>query len=146
MKVRPAILIIENDSVLLMQYRYGHTDVYNLPGGNPDPNETLSETLIRELEEELLIKIEVEKLVLMGEVLSSTQGRADVLHCVFAGKIVSGIPTLNPDQTSAIALVWKPIAALDTLAMYPQVGVELKNIIFQNTDNQYIGTIKQVWY
>ena len=36
MKVRPSVVIVENNCVLLMRYRYGQTDVYNLPGGNVD--------------------------------------------------------------------------------------------------------------
>ena len=34
MIVRPAICIVENEKILTMRYRYGNTDVFNLPGGN----------------------------------------------------------------------------------------------------------------
>lgn len=53
MKVRPSIAIVENNNLLLMLYKYSNTDVYNLPGGNVDKGETLSETVVRELMEEL---------------------------------------------------------------------------------------------
>jgi 8-oxo-dGTP diphosphatase len=146
MKVRPALFILENDKALLMQYRYGETDVYNLPGGNPDPTETLVQTLVREMEEEMGITVTVGKLILIGEVLMQDSSKEDVLHCVFEGKILEGIPVLNPAQTSAKAIVWKAIDEIYPLAMYPQVGEQLQNILSQKSDNQYIGKINQVWY
>jgi hypothetical protein len=37
MKVRPSVAIIENNHLLLMRYEYGNAHVFNLPGGNTDP-------------------------------------------------------------------------------------------------------------
>lgn len=145
MKVRPSVLVIENQHVLLMQYFYGGTDVYNLPGGNPDPGETLEQTLIRELQEEMGIEIEIGKMLLTGEVILPQQ-KNDVLHVVFAGEIIGGIPILNPSETSAKALVWKPITEIQHLEMYPNVGSELQRILFEGNGGQYIGRIRQKWH
>ncbi|MEY4541233.1 MAG: hypothetical protein RLZZ306_2990, partial [Bacteroidota bacterium] len=68
MKVRPSIAIVENNHLLLMRYQYGNTDVYNLPGGNVDKGETITETVVRELMEELGIEVEVETMILSGDV------------------------------------------------------------------------------
>jgi 8-oxo-dGTP diphosphatase len=141
MKVRPSVVIIENDCVLLMRYRYGQTDVYNLPGGNVDKGETLSQTVVRELQEELGVEIAVEKMLLLGEVLMP-EPKKDVLHCVFLGKIMKGKPILNPEHTSALEIVWKPIDALKDLDMYPNVGAYLQ----ESADFQYIGRVEQEWY
>jgi 8-oxo-dGTP diphosphatase len=145
MTVRPAVALVERGHILLMQYRYGETDVYNLPGGNPDPNETLTQTVERELEEELGVTVEVGKMILTGEVLRP-EAKKDVLHCVFGGEIISGIPEINPEQTSAKAIVWMPLSQLHTLAMYPQVGEELQAFFRNELDSPYIGKIKQQWY
>ena len=67
MKVRPSIAIVENNHLLLMQYRYGNTDVYNLPGGNVDKGETLSETVVRELMEELGVEVNLETMIFPEE-------------------------------------------------------------------------------
>ena len=82
MKVRPSVAIIENEKVLLMRYRYGETDVYNLPGGNVDAGETLEQTLVRELQEELGIQISVGEMLLAGEVILPQQ-KTDVLPLLF---------------------------------------------------------------
>ena len=145
MKVRPSVVIIENNCVLLMRYRYGQTDVYNLPGGNVDKSETLAQTVVRELQEELGIGIAVEKMILTGEVLMPAP-KNDVLHCVFLAKITQGKPTLNSVETSALEVVWKPINTLKDLDMYPNVGAELENFFLEGVGFQYVGKVEQEWY
>jgi 8-oxo-dGTP diphosphatase len=145
MKIRPSVAIIENNHILLMQYHYGEIDVFNLPGGKPDPNELLSQTLERELQEELCIDIEVGKMLLIGEVHIPTH-KNDMLHCVFLGSIIGGIPRINPFETSALAVVWKPINELDQLAMYPHVGIELQEFLSGMRTTPYIGKINQEWH
>jgi 8-oxo-dGTP diphosphatase len=145
MKVRPSVVIIENDCVLLMRYRYGQTDVYNLPGGNVDKGETLAQTVVRELQEELGIEIAVKKMILAGEVLMP-EPKKDVLHCVFLAKIIEGKPILNLMETSALEVVWKPIKELSSLDMYPNVGADLQKILLEDVDFQYVGRVGQAWY
>lgn len=145
MKVRPSVVIIENDCVLLMLYRYGQTDVYSLPGGNVDKGETLAQTVVRELQEELGIEIAVEKLILTGEVLMP-EPKKDVLHCIFLAKITQGKPTLNPIETSALEVVWKPINTLKDLDMYPNIGAELERILLEDAGFQYVERVRQGWY
>jgi 8-oxo-dGTP diphosphatase len=141
MKVRPSIAIIENNQILLMQYRYGDTDVYNLPGGNVDKGETLMQTVVRELMEELGIEVEVGQMILSGDVIMP-EGKEDVLHCVFEGKIIVGKPVLNPKETSALEAVWKPLVDLHELEMYPNVG----KYLFKSLNFQYVEKIYQTWW
>jgi 8-oxo-dGTP pyrophosphatase MutT (NUDIX family) len=145
MKVRPSIAIIENNHLLLMQYRYGTTDVYNLPGGNVDIGETLAETVVRELMEELGIEVALGTMILSGDVIMS-EGKEDVLHCVFEGNILAGKPVLNPKETSALAVVWMPLLDLHTLEMYPNVGAELQRFFKKGGSLDYIGKIGQKWF
>ncbi len=145
MKVRPSIAIIENNNILLMRYRYGNTDVYNLPGGNVDKGEILTETIIRELREELGIEVEVGEMILCGDVIMP-EGKEDVLHGVFEGKIITGKPTLNPKETSALAVVWLPLVDLQNLEMYPNVGAELQRFFLKRQRIDYMGKVGQKWF
>jgi 8-oxo-dGTP pyrophosphatase MutT (NUDIX family) len=146
MKVRPSVALIEGDKILLMRYRYGDADVFNLPGGNTDPGETLVQTLQRELVEELGIEIAVEELLLTGEVILSQQ-KTDVLHCVFRAKIIQGIPILNPIETSSLEVLWKNIDELDQLEMYPNVGSDLQTRLYTSDKlSAYVGKILQRWH
>jgi len=145
MKVRPSIAIVENNNLLLMRYHYGNTDVYNLPGGNVDKGESLTETVVRELMEELNTVVEVETMILSGDVIMP-EGKEDVLHCVFEGKILTGNPILNPKETSALAVVWMPLADLHELEIYPNVGVELQRFFLKGQRINYIEKIGQKWF
>lgn len=145
MKVRPAILLRRTNRVLLLHYRYGGTDVYGLPGGNPDIGETLSEALTRELFEELNLTVRVGPLILMGEVILPEK-RESVLHCIFEGEITSGEPEINPAATSALNFVWKPLHELPPLNLYPNVGTALTNYLGGRLPGTYIGQIAQEWF
>jgi 8-oxo-dGTP diphosphatase len=140
MKVRPAALIEVNNHVLLMRYRYSESDVFALPGGNPDRGEALTQTLERELREELGVEIEVGRMVLMGEV-SVTERKEDVLHVVFLARVVAGIPSLNANETTANELVWKPLQTLSDLNLYPNIGSQLLTL-----NEPYVGIIKQPFF
>lgn len=145
MKVRPSIAIIKNNHLLLMRYRYGNTDTYNLPGGNVDKGETLTETVVRELMEELGIEVDLEVMILSGDVIMA-EGKEDILHCVFEGKILAGNPVLNPAETSALAVVWMPLVDLHELDMYPNVGAQLQRFFLKGRVINYMGKIGQKWF
>ena len=145
MKVRPSIAIFKDSHLLLMRYHYGNTDVYNLPGGNVDKGETLTETVVRELMEELGIEVDLESMILSGDVIMPEE-KEDVLHCVFKGRILTGKPILNPKETSALAVVWMPIEDLHELEMYPNVGAELQRFYLKGRGINYMGKIGQKWF
>ena len=111
MRCRPALILVERNHILLMKYQYGNEFVYNLPGGNPDPGETLAETIVRECQEELNIEVEVGNLLMVGDILPS-ENREPSVHILFEGKIISGIPVLQPEQTTALELVWVSISEI----------------------------------
>jgi 8-oxo-dGTP diphosphatase len=144
-KIRPAILIKENDKILTMQYRYGNEDVFNLPGGNLEFGEKMVDALKREMEEELGIEVRVGSLILIGEIHFPEQKKHS-LHCIFEGKIMAGTPTLNPEHTSAQNIRWLALHELPSLNLYPNVS---KNLILwqnQSLESPYIGKINQQWF
>lgn len=145
MFVRPSVIILENDEILLMKYKYSENMVFALPGGNPDPSETLRETLVRELKEELQIDIEPGKMVLAGEVIVADKS---TLHCIFLARITSGNPVLNPRHTSALAVEWINVSKTANLNLYPNIGVYLGKLLKENSTSQnpYVGLIKQNWF
>jgi 8-oxo-dGTP diphosphatase len=142
MKVRPAVVIVKEETVLTMRYVYGEKEVYALPGGNPDPDECLPEALRRELMEELGVTVEIGEMVLCGEVLWGEM-RKETLHMVFSAKIANGIPKLNPQETTALEIVWLPFNELEQRLMYPNVGKDLLRYLNGNLKSAYVGVIDQ---
>jgi 8-oxo-dGTP diphosphatase len=144
MRCRPALVLIENNHLLVMKYQYGDHFIYNLPGGNPDPGELLSETIARECMEELSIDVEVGEMLLMGQVSGSEQ-RDDVLHILFEGELLAGIPELQVEETSAMEVLWMPLDQIAQVTMYPNVGENLLDLLLTQQKGKYIGTIQQPW-
>ncbi len=130
-----------------MHYRYGEADVFALPGGNPDRGETLDQTIIRELQEELGVIATVQEEAFFGEMLLSKRAD-DVLHIVFWAKIQDGTPELNPAETSALALRWVPVDdELEKLNLYPNVGAEIYRVVHLTAAPLgYIGRIEQQYF
>ena len=144
MRCRPALVLLENNHLLVMKYQYGDHFIYNLPGGNPDPGELLSETIARECMEELGIDVEVGQMLLMGQV-SGTENRDDVLHILFEGELIGGIPELQVGETNAQEVLWLPINQLSQVTMYPNIGMELTDLLITQQKGKYVGAIQQPW-
>lgn len=149
MKVRPSALIWRQQAnqteILLMRYNYGGQDVFALPGGNPDRNETLPQTIIREIREELGVSVDVGEMILAGEMLLS-QRNDDVLHIVFAARNLQGEPNLNPAETTALNLVWIPVSEVDKLNLYPNIGARIQPWFNSATYLGYVGRIEQQYF
>lgn len=149
MKVRPAALIWrQNDDqteVLLMRYQYGGQDVFALPGGNCDRGETLPQTVMRELREELNVSADIGEMILAGEMLLSERSD-DVLHVVFATRNLQGELTLNPAETTALELIWVPVVGLDQLNLYPNIGAKIQPWFSSATYLGYVGRIEQRYF
>ena len=144
MRCRPAVVIIENSHLLLMKYQYGDQSIYNFPGGNVENEELLHETLVRECQEELGIEVELGNLLCMGQVLSN-ENRNGALHVLFEGKIVSGLPILQPTETTAIDLVWWPVGQLSEIVLYPNVGDVVQDYLITGKSAGFLGEINQLW-
>ena len=97
--------IIRGDRVLLTQRARGPANgVWTMPGGVVEAGETLSEALVREIDEETKIKIEPVALAGHREVMvRDASGRAErhfVIMC-FASRWISGEPDLNEELADA---------------------------------------------
>lgn len=145
MNIRPAILIIQDNKILTMQYRYGDADVFNLPGGNVEFGETMSDTLAREMGEELNLQVAVGEMITIGEVFFPEK-KKHTLHAIFKGEIIEGEPTINPSETSALNIKWIDIQQLSNINLYPNISDSILKYLNNQLDNPYIGQINQQWF
>ncbi|HSZ25266.1 MAG TPA: NUDIX hydrolase [Cytophagaceae bacterium] len=147
MRIRPAIVLEENSNIMLMRYSYSGKDVYQFPGGNTEGIESLEQTLIRELQEELNLPVAVHKLLCTAEVINSQKQQA-TLHCLFSGAIQNSFsPVINKMETSALEVVWMKLSKLDQLNLYPAVGIYIKELFSKKRDDFcHLGVIEQPWF
>ncbi len=142
MKVRPSAVIIKDDCILTLRYNYQSTDVFALPGGNPDPGENLTEALSRELQEEMGITVKICNLMVCGDVIWN-EIQKETHHTVFIAQIITGIPKLNPKETTALDIHWLPISELSNHLLYPNFGKEITNCIQNKKTLGYLGRANQ---
>jgi hypothetical protein len=83
-------------------------------------------------------------MLLMGQV-SGTELRDDVLHILFEGAIIGGIPALQAEETNALEVLWIPLEEMNQITMYPNIGIELLDLLFTQQKGKYIGAIQQPW-
>ncbi|GAA0358389.1 NUDIX domain-containing protein [Caldalkalibacillus horti] len=132
-RVRCTGLIIENDSVLLVEYDDNGIH-YNLPGGGLEQGETVKEGVAREVLEETTAEVTVGPLALVYEMAPHNQSgeyREEAphgIHLIFECKLKEGsTPQLpiEPDLHQT-AVKWVPLHDLDSILLFPNIKNEIK--------------------
>ncbi len=143
MVIRPSGVVVQDDQLLVMCYRYGGRDRFNLPGGNLEPGEEPTVCLLREFAEELDLEIGIGDLLFCAETVAAER---NVLHLVFQVTTVSGTPCLNPAQTRAVQARWLPIDAVATAPLYPGIAPDLAARLRGERAPCYLGRLHQEWF
>ncbi|MGG0177378.1 NUDIX domain-containing protein [Gottfriedia acidiceleris] len=135
-RVRACALIVENDSVLLIQFTDEDGIHYNLPAGGTEPGETIIEAVKREAFEEAGVDVEVGELVFVSENAPHLTGHrihglSLMFHChIKENSIPMMPPNPDPNQTD---VKWIPINELDNIILYPNI----KDQIIQYAKGKY---------
>ncbi|SDT61040.1 NUDIX hydrolase [Actinoplanes derwentensis] len=111
-----AVIFNDRDEILLHQR--SDTAAWTLIAGMMDPGEQPADTLVREVEEETSIRVEIQRLagVALHEV---TYPNGDLCHMVntwFRCRPVSGEARVNDSESLAVA--WFPLTGLPDLSPY----------------------------
>jgi 8-oxo-dGTP diphosphatase len=144
MKTRPSALIIKDNKILTLKYVYNDQPLYALPGGNVEDNESVKDTLVRELQEELGIDIEVNELFSVAETYNPTK-KTNILHLTFVSEITNGTPIPNQEQTTTLGVEWLNIETLSEKNLYPNISTQIKLSSDNYHTNKYLGTLDQKW-
>ncbi|MCS6823716.1 MAG: NUDIX hydrolase [Cytophagaceae bacterium] len=144
--VRPSVLIMQENTLLLMRYCYSGKDLFQIPGGNMEAGETPEDTIERELYEEINIQVHTHQLLYIAQTVRAEKNKT-VIHLIFSGSVVSGIPELNPQHTSALEAIWMPLQQIKNIHLYPDVRYALFEERGRNkiTATRYLGRIEQHW-
>lgn len=136
LKVRASLILIEDGKLLVVKHRKGSHSYWVLPGGMVEYGETIRETAVREIEEELNLKIEVEKLLFIGDVIPQDRHR-HVIDIYFTGKILGGELKLGSEKIlEDIKKI--DLDSLSEIDFRPDIGEEIKRAY----QSQFCGEAK----
>ncbi|GGI11607.1 NUDIX domain-containing protein [Gottfriedia solisilvae] len=145
-RVRAGAVILENNSILLIEYNDENGLHYNLPGGGVNPNETILEAARREAKEEASIDVEVGSLAFVYEysphLNANKYGKTNSLQLMFECKLKDGfIPKMpkNPDSNQT-GVKWVPLSELNNVVLYPNIR---KHIIDYAENKKNIEIIEE---
>ncbi|WOQ69966.1 NUDIX domain-containing protein [Microbacterium limosum] len=109
-RIRVSAAVIRDDAGRLLVVRKGGTTAFMQPGGKPEPGETPSETLSRELEEELGVRVDAADLRPLGRFTAAAANEPGFL--VVADVFEASLGSQRPRVGAEIAeLRW--IGAVD---------------------------------
>jgi ADP-ribose pyrophosphatase YjhB (NUDIX family) len=109
--IRVTGIIIENDSLLLLQQNTESIRAWSLPGGKVEVKETLEKALVREMQEETGLDIIVGDLLYVCDNIMENK---HVLHITFSCKRIGGVleATPNIDTQTIHSVEFVPINTL----------------------------------
>ena len=125
MRVRGSAMIRREGKLLVLAYDYPKGRIFAIPGGGVKKGETLSQSIVREYQEELSIQIQVGDLRFVGD-MQAQETIPQTVHLVFDGEILSGTPCLNRTHTSAAEYLWLDLDDLDQIKLYPHINQALR--------------------
>ncbi|MDP5273719.1 NUDIX domain-containing protein [Chengkuizengella axinellae] len=139
-RVKAGALIIENNSILLVEFNDENGVHYNFPAGGVEPGETVIEAVQREAKEEASIDVEVGPLALAYEYAphlnDNIYGETHSIHMMFECKIKeNAIPKMpsNPDPNQS-GVKWIPLSKINDIVLYPNIREQILQYV-QNRKN-----------
>jgi mutator protein MutT len=122
-------LIFDSQNKLLLIHRQkGAKDQWETPGGKIDPGEIPKQTAIRELQEEIGVRVKITRQVGQGDF---NEGDQPYHYTWFQAQIVSGTPKLSEPQTFTEL---KYFSWDEIISMYPKLSAGTKTLtnLYQN--------------
>lgn len=134
-RVRAGAVIIQDNSILLIEFNDENGLHYNLPSGGVEPNETIIEAVRREAWEEASIEVEVGSLAFVYEYAPHLNynkfGETHSLSLMFECRLKEGSsPSFpnNPDPNQT-GVRWVNLSDLGNIILYPNIKEHIMNYI-----------------
>ncbi|PLR74831.1 NUDIX domain-containing protein [Bacillus sp. UMB0728] len=126
-RVRAGAVIMEKDSILLIEFNDENGLHYNLPAGGAEPGETVREAAVREAKEEASVDVEAGPLAFVYEYAPHTaEGRFGETHslclmfeCLLKEGSQAKLPE-NPDSHQT-GVRWVKLSELHEIILYPNI-------------------------
>ncbi|PGZ94320.1 NUDIX hydrolase [Bacillus sp. AFS029533] len=107
------------NSVLMVQ---NENEVWTLPGGAVEENETLKQAAVREAFEETGLEVEVGNIVAINEAFFPERGHHAIL-ITFSAKIIGGDLVISREE-EILQIKWMDLQTANQLMPYHKEGIE----------------------
>lgn len=128
-RIRIAVVIVQDDRILLVQHRKGPKCYWLLPGGGLDFGETIEECVRRELLEETNLEVKLKKPLFISESIPKDRHR-HIVNLVFESEVVGGSLKKGVEEILQDVKFFS-LTELDELTIYPPIKDNLKEIMMQ---------------
>ena len=126
-RISTKALILRDNAILLVEYDDESGLHYNMPGGGVEPDETLEETLKREVQEETCAEVEIGRPLIITEYEpkrnafwgGTRHSLTVIFECKLTGDTEPQMPQ-NPDPNQT-AVKWIPLVDLEKVELLPHI-------------------------
>jgi 8-oxo-dGTP pyrophosphatase MutT (NUDIX family) len=126
--IRPGVLIVKDNKILVLSSKYTSGEFYLLPGGRIEKDETVTECAIRETLEETNYNVKIIKLLYLQEWIDTSRNK-NVMDMIFLANILDGEEThLNDpclEKGHIKCIEWKTVDELKQEKFFPKGILEI---------------------
>lgn len=141
-RVRACALIIQEESVLLIEFQDENGLHYNLPAGGVEPNESVVEAVKREAREEASVDINVGRIAFVYEYAPHLASRLydpapHGLSLIFDCTLKEGSSPRMPEKPdpNQTAVKWIPLSELGRVTLYPNIKKHIVEYVRCRSNN-----------
>jgi ADP-ribose pyrophosphatase YjhB (NUDIX family) len=142
-----AVILQDNNILLLRKEGYAQGERFALPGGGQDLGETLEQALNRECLEEIDTRVDIHALVYVADTFkprdSTPPGTRQLVEFLFTCTVPGDYVPRNgshPDKHQ-VEVVWTALDRLAALPLYPRSLAPYLVTLPENTAGRYLGTL-----
>ena len=140
-RVRVAGIVIQKNSILLIQHIKNEKKYWLVPGGGVDWGESLEEALIREYKEETNLDVEVKDFLFFSETISPDKNK-HVINLYFLVKIKNDSETMKiGNETNLSDLKYVSKEEIQNIKLYPNIKEQLMKILNNEKMTPYLGLL-----
>ena len=140
-RVRVAGIVIQENSILLIQHIKNEKKYWLVPGGGVDWGESLEDALIREYKEETNLDIEVKDFLFFSETISPDKNK-HVINLYFLVKIKNDSETMKiGNETNLSDLKYVSKEEIQNIKLYPNIKEQLMKILNNEKMTPYLGLL-----